>query len=649
MRNILTKEIIRRRSFLLFCVGACILPVGCELYGLLRGWNGFMSLSAAAGYWFYVCAALTVAVYICLSSSVLEDADEAIAGCRGNGYYQRIGLKRILAVFGLSQIVIFLMMECIVIRNDATDYALSVLPKMFLCNLLLPLLICILVGGVLAQWNHQHAAAIALIVFLVMSSPLTELMLGDGENADSWSNRLGYAIRHSLAVFYEEALWLPNEQAGMQTEWTRFAVQFFWILLCLGMLCLMKKRKLCVSGCLLLACSAACLVYAQLPASTSRHYFSHTDAAIYQEQANGIQKAADIGYAIRDYDLTLDFGRQLKVKGTIAVQAQQPTEEFVFTLYRGYRIKRFTCTQPVTWSVQDDLVTVKAEKPTKQLEITLEYRGYDNLFYSSMDGAMLPGWFPWYPMTGEKQVYLNFETWTSEYNTYNRIEPAHIRLTVQAPFAFVTNVSQTSEKGYEGSSDSITLIGGYIKPTDDPVIADILPLGLSVTEEQKVEQLKKNYRKLCDAMEAYGLDKTLISDRKVLLASGELHCNGTGGDTAIFSDYILASDASFGFFHNFTKQLILERNRSALSGLIGGMGLEETPEDTLENWSIYQELPREELSDTEKQFADLIASAQKSGKGEQLVQEIAVFLLSEHTEEDEERFWKGMSARYGTT
>lgn len=94
MKNILTKEMIRRPSFLLFCVGALLLPFGYQIYGMLWGWRGFLNLFYVTGYWFYLCAVLTVAVYICLSSSLLEDVDETIAGCRGSGYYQRKGLGR---------------------------------------------------------------------------------------------------------------------------------------------------------------------------------------------------------------------------------------------------------------------------------------------------------------------------------------------------------------------------------------------------------------------------------------------------------------------------------------------------------------------------------------------------------------------------
>lgn len=647
MKNILTKEMTRRRSFLIFSVGALLLPIASQIYDILLGSDGFESLYTVSGYWFYLCAALTVVVYICLSSSMLEDVDETISGCKGKGYYQRKGLERFLIVFILSQAIIFLMMQVTVVLDDPTDYAHTVLPKMFFCNLFLPMLVCLLVACVLAQWDNQQASAIALIVFLVMSSPVTEMMLGNEEDAGSMGTKLGYALRHCFGIFYEESIWSPNGQIGLQTEWTRFAVQFFWILLCLGLLCLMKTQKKQILGCLLLACSIACMVYAQLPANTYRHYNNNIDQYLYRDEVVSLQKEADIGYTIAAYDLTLDFNRQLDVTGELVLQAEQPTDAFVLTLYRGYQMKNITSTQPMTWSVQDDCITVKTEKPTEELKLALHYTGYNAFLYSNMDGAMLPGWFPWYPMAGERQIYVDFGRQGSEYNTYNRIEPTHIRLTVQAPFTCVSNLSKTSEQIYEGESDSITVIGGYITQTDDPVVMNLLPLESTATEEQNIKEKKETYQKLCDTMESYGLDKTLISDRKIILTSYDLECNGAGGGTAIFSDYILTTSSGLNFFSSFTSELILERNQSELAFLIGGMGLAETPAETLESWSFFADIPREEMSDVQKQLADLLHSAKDAGKGEQLVQDIAVFLFSEHNAEDEEAFWKELNIRYG--
>lgn len=647
MKNILTKEIARRRSFLIFSVGALLLPIASQIYDILLGSDGFESLYTVSGYWFYLCAALTVVVYICLSSSMLEDVDETISGCKGKGYYQRKGLERILIVFILSQAIIFLMMQVTVVLDDPTDYAHTVLPKMFFCNLFLPMLVCLLVACVLAQWDNQQASAIALIVFLVMSSPVTEMMIGNEEDAGSMGTKLGYALRHCFGIFYEESIWSPNEQLGLQTEWTRFAVQFFWIFLCLGLLCVMKKQKLCVSGCLLLTCSIACMVYAQLPANTYRHYNNNIDQYLYQDEAVSLQKEIDAGYTIAEYDLALDFGRQLDVTGELVLQAEQPTDAFALTLYRGYQMKNITGTEPMTWSVQDDVISIKTEQPVKQLNLTVHYAGYNAFLYSNMDGAMLPGWFPWYPMAGERQIYVDFGRQGSEYNTYNRIEPTHIRLTVQAPFALVSNLPQTSEQVYEGEGDSITIIGGYIEKTDDPVIMDILPFESNTTEEENIKDKKEAYQKLCDAMEYYGLDKTLISDRRIILTSYDLQSNGSNEGIAVFSDYILTTSSSLYFFSSVTSTLILERNQSDLSVLIGTMGVEYTPEKTLESWSFFADIPREEMSDVQKQLADLLHSAKDAGKGEQLVQDIAVFLFSEHDEEDEKTFWKELNKRYG--
>ncbi|MDO4175600.1 MAG: hypothetical protein Q4D42_12635, partial [Eubacteriales bacterium] len=598
-------------------------------------------------YWFYFCAVLTVAAYICLSSSLLEDVDEAIAGCKNHGYYQRNVLKHLLAVFVVGQAILFLLLELTAMRRDTTGYTASVLPKMYVCNLLLPLFICLLVACVLAQWQNQHRSGIALVVFLVMSSPVTELLFGDGQNADAVGNRLGYAIRHSFDIFYCETFWSPNVQVGLQTEWTRFAVQFFWVLLCLGLLLWATgRRRVRVPGCLLLACGVACLVYAQLPASTYRHYNNHIDQYLYRDEVTSLQKETDFGYTIADYDLTLDFGRQLDVTGTLAFQADEPTKEFVFTLYRGYTVESLESAQPLAWSVQDDVVTIQTESPTQDLQIALHYAGYNHFLYSNMDGATLPGWFPWYPMAGERQIYWQEEGWTAQYNTLNRIEPANIRLTVQSPFALVSNLEQTSEQVYEGTSDSITIIGGYITKTDDPVVMDTLPLGYNLTEEQCVEMAKKDYQELCNAMDAYGIDKTLVSDRKLILTSYDLESNSAGGGVAIFSDYILATYGTL-YFGSFSSKLILEHSYSEQAAFIGSVGLEETPEDTLERWLFFLEDP-EDLSDGERYMLDIIDAAKKAGTEEQLVRDIAAFLISEHDEADEETFWKELGERYGT-
>lgn len=654
MKTIQKKERLRRLSFRIFLFAVLVWPLGCQIYGMFWGWSSLSNLSFLIDYWFYFCAILSVVVYLCLSASQLEDVDETISGYRGTGYYQRNGLKYFLVLFVVSQILVFGMMEYLVFRIDPSNYAWFVLPKMFVCNLLLPLLICILVACVTAQWHNQQVSAILLIVFLVLSSPLSEILLTDSGSAGVLFYRLGYMVRHTFAIFYEQTYWYFNTQAGLQTEWTRFAVQFFWILLCLGAMCLMKKRKLCLSGCLLLACAAACLVYAQLPASTFRHYNNNADYNLfYKEQLEaseeiGLREEEDPGYTIRDYDLTLDFGRQLRVEGRMVIEAEQPEDVFAFTLYRGYRIKELEGAQLLTWSVQDDLVTIQTKQPVKRLELTLRYQGYNNLFYSNMDGAMLPGWFPWYPMAGEKQIYLGYGNQGAEYNSFNRIQPAHIRLTVDAPYALVCNLTQVAEQQYEGESDSITVIGGYVTQTEDPLIANILPLDLSVTDEQMVGLFKESFQQVCDAMEAYGLDVSLLSGRKMILTSYDLVSNGTGGDVAIFSDYILATTGSMQFFSNYAKALMIPFRQNALPVYIRNIGVAETPEETLEWWSLALDKPAEEFSDVEKQFAGLLNGAKEAGEGEQLVREVVAFLISEHTEADEDIFWKELSERYGT-
>ncbi len=651
MKNMEIKNFLRRPGFAVLCVGLLAVPV---VYLIWLGWgytfSGIETLSWISGYWYYLCAALTVASFFSLSSSHFEDVDETISSYKGTGYYQTTGLLRLLPIFVLSQIVIYIGVIITSILCDGTDgsaYFLSVLPKMFLFNLLLPMAICLLIAYNCSMLSNQHLAAIIMLVFLVMTSPLTELLLSQEEG----SNVIGYAIRHSFGIFYEESTWTYSLQAGLQTETTRLAVQLFWIFLCFAAACLIKRRKICISGCVLLTFGIECIIYAQLPASTFRHYNAQKDFYLYKDEATSLQET-DENYTISDYDLTLTFGRQLDVTGTLFLEAEEPTDKFQLTLYRGYNIKSLESTDTIAWSVQDDLITIETETPTDCLEIHLHYAGYDTFLYSSSDGVMLPGWFPWYPMAGENQIYVNYGRWGSTYNAYNRIEQAHIRLTVDAPFAFVTNLEQTSDQTYEGNSDSITVIGGYIQGTDDPVLMNILPLDLSLsfTSEQYLKEKKDRYQELCDALEGYGLDPSLISDRRIILVSQDLSSNNGTADIAIFSDYILTTTSGLNSFSQVTKALILEKNTTALSIQVANMGFDETPEETLENWSFFLDVSNTaESSEEERILTNLIDAAAVTGAQEQLIKDIAKFLISDHTEDEEISFWEELKEQYGNT
>ena len=652
MNGIQTKEMLRRPSFVIFCVSTLLLPLG---YLVLLGFGfypggmatntGIEALSWVWSYWFFLCAAMAVCEFFFLSSAQFEDVDETICSYKRHGYYQTAGLLRLLPVFILSQIILYAGVSIISVRNDGTDYFLSVLPKMFVCNLFLPMAICLLVAYVCALLPNQRSAAIVMIAFLVMTSPFVEVLVSGHQG----THTLGYKIRHCFAVFGEEIQWIFSSQVGIQTEWTRFGVQFFWIFLCLGAVCLIKKRKICVTGCLLLACSVGCMVYAQLPASVFRHYNGHIDFYLYKDEAGGLPRTEE-PYTISDYDLTLNIGRQLDVTGTLVFEADEPTDEFDLTLYHTYKVKSLESAEPITWSVEDDIVTIRTEAPTERLEIDLNYAGYHDFFYSSTDGALLPGWLPWYPMAGDNPVYVRY-LW-SEYNNLNRIEPAHIRLTIDAPFEFVTNLEQVSERIYEGVSDSITLIGGYLEKTDDPVIANIFPLDLreGYLAEQYLADTKAAYQEMCDTLELYGVDSSVVSGRKIILASYDLDSNGAGG--AVFSDYILATYSSIHSVYWALSQMIWANNTTDQSFWIADMQYQKTPEQTLERWMEWINTNNPELNpptEVEQEVYDIITAANAAGQGEQLTKDILQFLLSDHTEDEEIAFWEELNEQYGNT
>ena len=273
MKHIRTKEILCKPVsyfFVFVILASLIVQQICILFSVEYGVTAKASLHAIfllCVYWSYLCDVFAIIAYLCLADSHKQDVDETIAAYKGERYYQRFGIKYF--VFGAVILQIFLLgLYWFAFRN--MEHFADLFPALFtmyLCNIFLPLIICLLAASFFACWSNQIRGVTGLIIFLVLSSPLSEIVV-NGNNPDGKIDRIIYAVRHVFGFFYESASWEENTQIGLQTEWTRFASQFFWIFLFLGLLFWSTSRKKRAVSVSLLAASVFFLVYTSLPAST---------------------------------------------------------------------------------------------------------------------------------------------------------------------------------------------------------------------------------------------------------------------------------------------------------------------------------------------------------------------------------------------
>ena len=670
MKFIRTKEIFYKLPFQLFCFStiiSLIINQICILFSVYSGVSTKSSLHAIfllCTYWVYICIVLTIFAYLCLADSHTRDIDETIAAYKGGKYYQRFCVKYFIAGAVVLQL---LMLASYWFAFRTMEHFTDLFPALFtmyICNIFLPLLVCLLAASFFACWNNQIRGITGLIIFLILVSPLSEVLV-NGDKPNSMVEWILYAVRHIFGFFYENSSWEENTQIGLQTEWTRFASQFFWIFLFLGLLFWNTHKKRAISV-ISLAISVLFLVYTSLPASTyhinGRFFLDQNTYGVKESDINveQISDFSQLPYAIKDYQLQVTCNRQLQVSGTMQLQAQKQMDAFVLTLYRGYTVKNLQCADgtPLDWSVDGDYITIHTAQPVTQLAISMEYAGYHDIYYSNRNGAMLPGWLPWYPMAGEHTIWLKNSpattTVTYGYNTYNRIEQANIQLQVDAPFTYVTNLEQIDENMYRGTSDSITLIGGYIKKSDDSLFVNsILFDNALASDKNYLTYCQKAYQNTCKAFDVYGIDKSLFTNKKFIMTSYDISRTTQNNHVAIFSDYILYGDDMELLFNNLTANILLKKTgRCSLSTVLGlNFTFQSTPEDTWEMWYAVYGDPSDadnfEYSPVESKIISLIYAAHKVDRGPELVKDLAKYAFSDHDESNDDAFVKEMNQKYG--
>ena len=337
-------------------------------------------------------------------------------------------------------------------------------------------------------------------------------------------------------------------------------------------------------------------------------------------------------WRVTDYDMTVHLGRMLDVQAILTLQADRACDEFLFTLYHGYKVSNVTAkridmqnedekdidntkkTESVqvsfTQDMAQDIVTINIDQPVYELTVQIDYSGYSNRFYSNSQACLLPGWFAWYPMAGEQSVFEFYEEWGNGggygYNPYNRTDLAHITLSVNTCAATnlsnvstsnantpSTNTSNTQKQDhlyvYEGDSDAITLLNGNLLFIDgQDLLAPKLERGTNVKEVMQTLRTQMNHS-ISMAERYTGEDYSELYKKKILLASEDMRRNFFNNEIAVFEDCILVAD---GFVDGpfLLQYLILQdrsvseerKNSTIISTCLLEQYFQENPSDTLE-------------------------------------------------------------------
>lgn len=655
MRFILLREHIRKPLFLLLVL---LYIVVCAFLGIFlkAEMTGFYLLYVVSRYMFYLNAAFMLLTFLSCSASYAADIDETISAYKGKGFYQTNIVRYFLLANGLFQITILAALGIASYRNDGTDYFFTYFPKSYAFNILIPLIFCILAAYFLSRWKKTQLAAIAMVVLILLLSPACQLLIWRNEPAFPF-DQIWEGALHPFRIFYENGSWAPNTQLGLQTASGRAWLLLFWagILSMIFAVTLLRKclRKILTFGIGVLSVIALILSYfpdGQYQINESWDGYL-ADYDTYENQDAGISRD-QVSYRIDNYNLNLYFGSAMQVAGRLHISADNAQSKFFFTLYHGYTVTDLTSQGgDIQWNQDQDIIFVSTSVPVTEMDLEISYEGNHQIFYSYDEGAMLPGWFPWYPMSGEKQVLLNYETVPSGYNTYNRIEPATITLNIEGgDFTLVSNLNQQENGTLHGVSDSITLIGGELVLTNEEQVKDYLPLELGEDEGEFLVSVRQQWAEICRSIEAFGVHIPISKDCSIILTSRDMCRHYYNNDVALFSDYLLTWSEGLTV-STVSQQIILGINSdSSLANLVCSMGgLADTPQETLQNWlNILPAFEDEPLSAYELAplLQQALTGAERSGMGEDAVIAIAEFLCNGDTNGTDQTFLERLCEKY---
>lgn len=608
------------------------------------GAEGFLLLHTLARGGFFFCLGWVCLTFYYASHAGNSGLREALDAAGGNRSYEKEALPVLGILFFLWNLLLCGLLAAASSVNDATGYFLSWFWLPYLCNILLPGLICLMLTYLAASGKRLHPGLTAVIAFLFLISPMAENFVWSRKPAVP-VDAVWNALRWPFTILYQNGDWAGNVQAGLQTEPARISVLLFWLFFC-GAFLLWRngKRKIRIAALPAGAVALLFLIYSCQPASLfriNRRWDGIHKIAWDLEQApeaGTLRKVEDPGFTVDAYGLRLVFGRELQVEGELTLSAEEPRQEFLFTLDDGYRVKEARAAggeAEVEMRREGNLLWILTDRAVGELKLFLCYEGHHELCYAYAGAAMLPGWLPWYPMAGERQTAIEYPGNGSEYNPYNSVPEADIRLASNMPL--ITNLEELGSGCYGGRADSITVLAGALVPAEDEVVLDYLPLGLVQSPEKFAQEQKEDYREALEDLERYGIDTSSLKNKKLLFLSEDIGRMDGMERVYLFRDYILAAPGYISADSLYSRMVRGDtenqriRENSVILGKLQNLltGNWKSPEEvrqSLERERSFRLLP-EAGEDREGEILDRLASCGEKLDGERLFSFLADFGL----------------------
>ncbi|MBS7359387.1 MAG: hypothetical protein KIG53_02145, partial [Oscillospiraceae bacterium] len=259
--------------------------------------------------------------------------------------------------------------------------------------------------------------------------------------------------------------WTPIYTFGFSVLSYRFQQIGFFAFLLMGIIFfkVIEKQKL---KAIILSLTSVCLsltflvMYLQ-PVSkvtlSNNPFNGFASDQYYYSSENTEHKDQPAEFKVDKYKLSLSVDRQLNGVAELYL-SNISSSELIFTLYHGYSVTDVfdENNNKLKYDRVSDYITVYFK--TVPQKITVKYSGYGDRFYSNSQGISLPGYFPFYPQAGFKNLYNSQEM---GFDKYKKNPKSFFEVSVKSSQKVFCNLPEVSFNSFSGEADSVTLVSGF--------------------------------------------------------------------------------------------------------------------------------------------------------------------------------------------
>lgn len=351
-------------------------------------------------------------------------------------------------------------------------------------------------SGAFAALKMKKTPAYLLMIFItVMTSRILDILwlaFYSSTNIDI------FKITGLFELTAPSTNWTPNTAFGYSMLPYRFATIIFWIIIfTLGIILSLhkiNKRKIKSVVCIIL--SIICIMVYYMPSSKvimdQRNINGpNADYEYYTKHEDDITIEKN-NFNITDLSMEISTNLMLKAKVVIKVDNKN-LEKYKFTLYHGYNIQNIKINgEDAEFNRKLDYFEINNNKHDKIDDITINYNGYSSRYYSNVQGSILPGFLPFYPMAGYQEVYdLNYQSFVPNHSDVN----INFDVKVSSMKQFYSNLNENDKNHFSGNSKSLTLISGLYKTITIEDIRVVYPYpDVKELSKNNIEKYIKNFK-----------------------------------------------------------------------------------------------------------------------------------------------------------